>query len=155
MPVEFRKRITRSMLRAEPDALFVFGDCIAGWGLGGQAKEMRGEPNAVGIPTKWKPYMTPEAFFRDEDLPIVKERIVAPFDRLHQQLARFGKVVLPADGIGTGLARLDQHAPAIKRLIDLEIEGLVTASRHYDDLLPKTHSTHGECTGQATVEKKT
>jgi len=47
--------IERSMLQADPEARFVFGDNAERWGLGGQAKEMRGEPNAIGVATLWSP----------------------------------------------------------------------------------------------------
>jgi hypothetical protein len=46
------KHITREMVRADPSTVFVFGDNMARNGLAGQAKEMRGEPNAIGVPTK-------------------------------------------------------------------------------------------------------
>jgi len=52
MGIRTEKHITRQMLRAEPGTLWVFGDNLQRKGLGGQAKEMRGEPNAIGIPTK-------------------------------------------------------------------------------------------------------
>lgn len=42
--IEYRDHITRAMLRAEPEKLFVFGDNFVRTGFGGQAKEMRGEP---------------------------------------------------------------------------------------------------------------
>ena len=34
-------------------------------GFGGQAKEMRGEPNAISVATKWEPSNRPNAFFSD------------------------------------------------------------------------------------------
>ena len=52
MPVIFMSSITREFVRNHPDFIFVFGDNLAKKGLGGQAREMRGEPNAVGIATK-------------------------------------------------------------------------------------------------------
>ena len=38
--------------RANPRAIYVFGDNLLRKGLGGQAKEMRGEPNTLGIVSK-------------------------------------------------------------------------------------------------------
>lgn len=55
MPVKYLAWITRDMLRKEPEARFVFGDNAYRKGFGGQAKEMRGEPNALGVATKWYP----------------------------------------------------------------------------------------------------
>ncbi len=113
-----RKHITREMMRAEPDTLFVFGDNMKERGLGGQAAEMRGEPNAVGIPTKWSPSMYAKAFFSNGDLPAVEALIRARFQRLSNHLKFGGDVVWPADGIGTGLAELPKRAPAIWQLIE-------------------------------------
>ncbi len=47
--------ITRAEVRANPDRYYVFGDNMTGTGYGGQAAQMRGEVNAVGVPTKWRP----------------------------------------------------------------------------------------------------
>lgn len=117
MTLRTAKFITRAMVRAAPDTLFVFGDNIAEMGFAGQAKAMRGEPNAIGIPTKWYPAMTETAFFKDADLPKVEGQIVAQFKLLAQHIVRGGDVVWPEDGIGTGLAQLDKRAPRIFDLI--------------------------------------
>lgn len=111
----YRDRITRDMLRLETDALFVFGDNMLGKGFGGQAKEMRGEPNAVGIPTKWEPHNRSCAFFSDEDLPNVIQSIDAAFERLSHHA---GVIVWPKDNIGTGLANLPSRAPRIMAYIN-------------------------------------
>jgi len=101
------------MLQAEPETLFVFGDNMKEVGLGGQAREMRGEPNAVGIPTKWRPSNREGAFFIDADLPAVQGLIDERFDRIEKHLAGGGAVVWPSAGIGTGLADLKARAPRI------------------------------------------
>ena len=113
MPVRYEQRVTRAMVKANPSWLFVFGDNLAGQGHGGQAAEMRGEPNAVGVPTKRRPSMDPEAFFTDSDWSRFKAAASAPFARLSGHLETGGIVVWPKDGIGTGLARLPQRAPQI------------------------------------------
>lgn len=118
MPYSTRKFITRQMLRNEPDMLFVFGDNMIEQGLGGQAKEMRGEPNAVGIPTKRLPATRQSAFFRDGDLRDARPKIEAAFLRLAFHLLKGGEVVWPADGIGTGLAELKTRSPVIWCLIE-------------------------------------
>lgn len=108
--IEHRKFITRAMLKAEPDALFVFGDNFERRGYGGQAKEMRGEPNSVGIATKKNPSMRPSAFFSNDDIDRWHWHSLDAIERLQ---AHTGLIVWPTDGIGTGLARLDKHAPMI------------------------------------------
>lgn len=111
-------KITRACLQANPRTLFVFGDNMAGTGLGGQAKEMRGEPNAVGIPTKLLPSMGENAFFQDADFPRAKPKIDAAFVRLFMQAANGGDIVWPHAGIGTGMAELEKRAPQIWNYIE-------------------------------------
>lgn len=105
--VELRPLITRQMLRNEPDKIFLFGDNLLRSGLGGQAAEMRGEPNAIGIPTKRAPNMRPESFFSDDDyinnIKSIDDAIGSiPPDKI---------IVMPQDGLGTGRAKLQQKAP--------------------------------------------
>ena len=60
--------ITRLQVRAGYGLrYYVFGDNMERRGLGGQAGVMRGEPNAIGVPTKWSPSNRPDAYFTDED----------------------------------------------------------------------------------------
>lgn len=113
MPIRYVKHIHRSMLLAEPTWLWLFGDNLLRAGFGGQAREMRGEPNAVGIPTKREPSMRPEAFFSDADYDAYLDARAHDLYRLQRHLQNGGTVVLPADGIGTGRARLRQTAPKI------------------------------------------
>lgn len=113
--MRYEKFITRAMLRAELHTLFVFGDNMFHAGKGGQAKEMRGEKNAVGIPTKWSPGMLVGDFFddREGDIDRCREEIDAAFGRLFMHAAHGGEIVWPADGVGTGLAQLKERAPLI------------------------------------------
>lgn len=127
--IRYAKRYTRAEIRANPNTLYVFGDNVAQYGRGGQAAECRGEPNAVGIPTKWSPSMDEESFFTDEALlkPVVLGRIGDEFRRLRAHLASGGNVVWPADGVGTGLAQLPQRAPAVAELINRYLGHLAQA----------------------------
>lgn len=111
--LELRHWITRDMLQAEPDKLFVFGDNAARRGLGGQAKELRGEPNAVGIITKIAPSNKPGSFLSDEYYTKWWFWSQPDFCRLFGHVANRGVVVWPQNGIGTGLAQLPQRAPMI------------------------------------------
>jgi hypothetical protein len=113
MPFETRKYITRQMVRSENTVLFVFGDNMAREGFGGQAASMRGEPNTVGIPTKWAPCMRPACFFTDADFMDVLPRLLEADRYICDQLNIGGLVVWPEDGIGTGLAQLETRAPKI------------------------------------------
>ena len=119
------KWITRSFVRAHRDHIFLFGDNLARRGFGGQAAQMRGEPNAIGIPTKKLPSNAEEAFFTDAEFEQNKAAIDRAFDRLHRMSSSFEQViVIPAAGLGTGRAQLDNRAPLTfaylqKRLRDL------------------------------------
>lgn len=118
---------TRANIQSNPDVLYVWGDNLARYGgannpRSGQAFACRGEQNAVGVPTKRAPSMSEDAFFCDaDDAPgsRVRKEIDEAFDRLEAHLRSGGVVVWPEDGIGTGRAQLQIHAPAVwKRLID-------------------------------------
>ncbi len=119
-------RITREMVRAEPGALFVFGDNMARAGYGGQAREMRGEPNAVGVPTKWRPERNSGAYFTNAawQSPDVRYAITWAFNRMRHALDAGRDVVIPADGIGTGLAELPARAPELHARIERAIARL-------------------------------
>ena len=137
-----QKWIVRRDLHAYPNRLYAFGDNMARLGYGGQAREMRGEPNAVGIPTKWAPTTNEKAYFTDDILvpPIpyitteqmlkfhpnqrVIDSIDKGFAKLRDYLAAGGEVVIPTDGLGTGLSELPTRAPRIHAYIEAWIRGL-------------------------------
>ena len=98
------------MVKSEPDTLFVFGDNLARWGFGGQAKEMRGAPNAVGIPTK----VSPSIFLNEKDLSFW---LKGAFPDMARLINHVGPIVWPSSGIGTGLANLSEHSPTIYKII--------------------------------------
>ncbi|RCK34586.1 hypothetical protein TH24_20540 [Thalassospira xiamenensis] len=127
--IEFRDWITREMLRAEPDVLFVFGDNLARRGKGGQAAAMRGEPNAVGIPTKIRPSMDDNAFFSNEDFEKWKAASIEDWRKLFAHVRAGGKVVWPSAGIGTDRARLNEKAPEIAASIERNLQALQQLSK--------------------------
>lgn len=112
-------RVTRDTVRADRATLWVFGDNMARRGYGGQAAAMRGEPNALGVPTKWSPARHPDAYFSDDDWrdETVRHAIQDAFRAMGAALAAGRHVVIPADGLGTGLAELPTRAPRIHRYI--------------------------------------
>src|SRR4051812_43078883 len=95
--------ITRAVVRANRETLYVFGDNMQRRGLGGQAKAMRGEPNAIGVPVKWAPKRTEDAYFTDDDFAKVHEAIRAAFTDIRAWLDSGRDVVIPAEGLGSGL----------------------------------------------------
>lgn len=114
-------RILRTDIQTNKDVLYIFGDNLARIGFGGQAKEMRGEPNSFGIATKRAPTYDPEDFFYDEQ-PEVFDIIEEEFKRLYELLltGKYKAVVIPRDGIGTGIANLVNNAPHLLcRIVEL------------------------------------
>jgi hypothetical protein len=118
VPIRREQRITRPMLRAEANTLWVFGDTLVQLGLGGQAREMRGEPNAVGIPTKRLPSRSFEAYLTDDDIHVFREAIKQPVRRLANHLQAGGMVVWPAAGISPVRADLQNRAPQIWEILE-------------------------------------
>lgn len=127
MPVLFQKMIHREDLRRNQDVLFVFGDNIIRKGMGGQAGAMRGEPNAVGVATKLRPSLHPEAYFGEEPEQVLAQKRVIDEDMkpLFDKVKAGGIVVWPADGIGTGLSELPQRAPTTFEYMEQKLAALI------------------------------
>lgn len=124
-----QKIIKREDLKANRAVAYLFGDNLAKIGYGGQAKEMRGEPNAVGIPTKKYPDNNPSSFMNDSEYEDNIQVINEALDNLHD----FGVVVIPADSIGTGLSRLNKYAPNTLKYLKSKLHSLLTEG-HYQDV---------------------
>lgn len=122
--VSFQKWIRREDLKNNPKTIYVFGDNMREIGMGGQAREMRGEPNAIGVVTKWSPSMSDAAFFSDNDLGQVKLIINSQFKEIESYLQKGHNVIFPEDGLGTGLSQLPTRAPKILEYIENKIEDL-------------------------------
>lgn len=113
--VKYLDWITRDMLRAEPDARFVFGDNYLRVGMGGQAGAMRGEPNAIGVATKRAPGMADGDFYSGS--PADTEVVLFDLGAVIRALDDGRTVYVPRDGLGTGLSELPTRAPALANLI--------------------------------------
>ena len=116
-----QKRIYRVDLRRNPEVIYLFGDNLAERGFGGQAGEMRGEPNAIGIPTKKLPTMNPDAFFTDEEFEDNCKYIDQAFEKIPKETRI---VVIPSDGLGTGLAMLPNMAMRTHSYLQSKIKEL-------------------------------
>lgn len=113
-----QKMIYRSDLRAnQGKAIYLFGDNLLRVGYGGQAKEMRGEPNAIGVPTKKRGSMDPDAFFSDDTLNANIQAILDPVLEAMKMACAGYVIVVPSDGLGTGLARLPELAPVTNEFL--------------------------------------
>lgn len=118
------KIIKREELQKNPGTLYIFGDNDQRKGLGGQAKEMRGEPNAMGISTKKAPNMDESAFKSDaefeENARIITEDVDAIIAAWNT--GKYNKVLVPP--IGVGLAKLAEKAPRTWEYLNSEINRL-------------------------------
>ena len=128
MMVIRQKIIIRTEVRAHPERLYVFGDNMARRGYGGQAGEMRGESNAIGVPTKWRGERDDGAYFTNDDWlnGDVRTAICDAFAQIEEALNEGRDVVIPSDGLGTGLAELPQRAPKLHAWIENRIAYLET-----------------------------
>lgn len=131
LPGVFRSMayITRDYVQAHPTTLFIMGDNMIGKGISkgaGQAEQMRGEPNTIGIPTKYRPSRDEHSYFTDASWNqlVVRGAIVNAFDRVENALITGQDVVIPSRGIGTGRAELQQRAPVIWEYIQDQISQL-------------------------------
>ena len=118
--VEFKHFISREEVRNNRDIIYVYGDNLQGVGYGGQAKEMRGEPNTIGIPTK----ISPSKYFTDDDYYKAVTIILSRFQAIYNYLLRDYTVVIPSAGIGTGRAKLAEKAPKIWKVLKERLESL-------------------------------
>lgn len=124
MPIVYQQMIYREDLQNNPGILYVFGDNDMRKGMGGQAGQMRDEPNAVGVRTKWAPSNSRNAFFTDEDYDQIVEMIEEDLEQIIEALENDQIVIFPSDGIGTGLARLEETAPRVFDFLQTKLEGL-------------------------------
>lgn len=124
MPVIFQKRIYRDDCQSNPDITYVFGDNTLRKGLGGQAGEMRGEPNAIGVATKWSPTSGSNAYFSDDEFAECIAVIEKDLEPIVRALEHGEIVIIPLDGLGTGLSELPTRAPKIDRYLKRRIKEL-------------------------------
>jgi len=133
MPIKYQKWIERSDLHNNPEDVYIFGDNYARQGLCGQAKAMRGEPNALGIATKRTPYHNNEdAYFSDDNFFMHTYSLSVEFGKANVALKEGKTVVIPSDGIGTGLSKVPEKAPQVHTYIEMAV---MVLERRYGMLL--------------------
>lgn len=118
MPLIFQSRIYRADPKANPNVIYCFGDNERRVGLGGQAAEMRGEPNALGVAT----LAAPHVFWTDADADRQNAIIDADMRPIFKALRDGRAVVFPLDGIGSGLADLERRSPLTWRHLQHRIQ---------------------------------
>ncbi len=95
-----------------PSTLYVFGDNMIRRGTGGQAS-IRAADNSIGLATKRLPTMYDDAFFadREDEFQVVEEDIINIIREANKE--KYDTLVLPADGLGTGLSQMPTKSPSL------------------------------------------
>jgi hypothetical protein len=128
----YKKFWTVETTKKYPKLLFIYGDNDTKTGKGGQAV-IRYAPNTAGIPTKKIPNNLPTSFYTDDELELNKTKIKASIQEIITKLSttydennklQYNGIMLPEDGFGTGLARLNILAPKTFEFLNLEIAEL-------------------------------
>lgn len=112
-----QKRITVEGCRANPNTIYVFGDNLVQRGRAGQAI-IRDEPNARGIPTKRYPSMHREAFFSDKGDEFIEVKYVLAIIYHELRNNKDLSLCLPEDGLGTGLAKMEEKSPELYKYMN-------------------------------------
>lgn len=109
--------VTPEMIRRSENAVFIFGDNLLRYGLGGQAAVCRPFVDlgkAFGIPTKREPKNNENSYFADrkDEYDAVIESLKR-IERMHDS----GRDIFFLPCIGEGRAQLPSRSPGIYRLI--------------------------------------
>lgn len=118
----YQTKILRADLTNNPDAIYVFGDNMHRRGFGGQAKEMRGAANALGLITKWSP--ASQGYLKDSRYTEWYDAFTEDLSKLAVFLLAEKIVVFPSYGVGTGLARMEEKAPDCWRVMVRDLNKL-------------------------------
>ena len=110
--IEVVARYTDADVKANPNKIYIFGDNTQRTGKGGQA-QIRGNRNAMGIATKFKPDTTEDSYFNDDTISENISDIDSDIESIKTRLENNPTftLVFPKDGLGTGLAKLKEKAP--------------------------------------------
>ena len=110
MPLILRNDIiTLEEIQSKRKEFFCFGDNVQRWGMGGMARICRGEPNIIGIVTKWAPDRAPNSYF--DDATILAQVSLIEEDLIRVALLSIQEAVHYPIGIGSGLAEMPTRAP--------------------------------------------
>lgn len=106
--------------------IFIFGDNDIGKGKRGQAM-IRDSKNAFGVPTKKIPAWSPNAYYTDAELEENKNKIMGAIEKIKDELKtnKYEGIMLPKDGLGTGLADLPNKAPLTFAYLNQQLDELI------------------------------
>jgi hypothetical protein len=123
--ITYSRHIARKDCQNNKNAIFIFGDNDERKGYGGLAKELRGEPNAIGIRVKKKPTREPDAYYTDDELETNISKITEDINKVIDWIneGKYDTIVFPYNGIGTGLADMERKCPETFKYMNLVLEG--------------------------------
>ena len=106
--------------------LFIFGDNDLKQGKKGQSI-IRDQPNTIGIPTKKKPSSYKSSYYYDTEYEENSKKIDIAFEEIIIKIrnGKYKGIILPENGIGTGLAKLQINAKNTLKYIENKILELI------------------------------
>lgn len=113
-------------IRNNKNSLFIYGDNDIHVGTKGQAV-IRNEFNTAGIPTKKTPASYSFAYYNDDDYERNCANITKAIADIKKKIAihKYEYLILPEDGLGTGLAKLPEKAPKTYEFLGKSINQLI------------------------------
>lgn len=122
MPILYQKFINREDVAMNTKATYVFGDNDVRQGFGGQAAAMRGFPNSIGVRTKKYPSIAWDSFYNDAEYDDNVAKMDEDLDQVRDILWQGRLVIMPMDGLGTGLSDLANYAPKTAKWLNEALE---------------------------------
>lgn len=115
---------TVKTLEKNRNTLYVFGDNDIREGMGGQAI-IRGQKNAVGVPTKKSPNLTD--YYTDKEYYDNKVKIKSAVKKVYKKFKndKYKYLCLPEDGLGTGLAKMPDKCPRTYKYLLKKLRQLI------------------------------
>lgn len=108
------RQVSSDTVFGDSDTLYLFGDNLLSRGRLGQAL-VRDATNSYGIITKRLPSTDDHAYFSDKDNLVFNSLIILNLREITHLIEIHGykKIYIPENGIGTGLAKLNERSPKI------------------------------------------
>jgi len=117
---------TVNVVMNNPRYLFIYGDNEIHQGRGGQAI-IRDCPNTFGIPTKKYPNNNPASFWTDREYHRNCAILNNYFGLLCKTIKekRYDAIIIPENGLGTGLSQLPELAPKTHRYLNKWLQKII------------------------------
>ncbi len=140
-----QEKILREDLRKHPERVYLYADNLMKEGYGSQASEMRGEANAIAMPTMHTPYDDVAAYFSDKDYA----NNISEIDKAFAQIPSGRTIVIPAIkdksgnlviSIGSGLAYMREKAYSTYCYLQSKLAELITSV--YPESVPTSVAEH-------------